>query len=425
MLVLKELRTNSKRRGYILIALTFALLGLVGVVGLALDMGQAYIAKNEAQTFVDSMALTAAIRLNGDRSGVVAAEQAVISAAANGPIRWGLGTKGFPAVDSDQPLDTTPNTWIRFSSSTLNPNTWLTAANVQTPAGAVTVPGGPANPVPIDRVQVRVRLGLPLTLLQVVPGLAGKQTGVFAYATAIRSGVAGGYPANTNVIPLSPTSHKAVYDALGATVPNTSQSDPNDPNGMRVGQFYTLFWDKDKSTNCAGDSGDPTVLGYVQDYAGDWRGSVCQGASVCREALDHDGIDIAIGTGEIQIPTKEGQASSIVHASDDRIESDTDDDSYYYWGDHNSYLGNGSGNGRRVVIAPINDGVVTGNGSNSYTTVVGFGAFLMETATDKNSGPICGQYLGTVIPGQPFSGGVSPGGNPGAPGPYLVVRLAQ
>jgi uncharacterized membrane protein len=48
-----------------MVALVVSMVFLLGMVGLAIDLGRMYIAKSEAQSFVDSAALAAAAQLNG------------------------------------------------------------------------------------------------------------------------------------------------------------------------------------------------------------------------------------------------------------------------------------------------------------------------------------------------------------------------
>ena len=60
-----ELRTitqaYSNSRGYILVALTLGMVFLLGMAGLAIDVGRMYITKSEAQSFADSAAFSAAL----------------------------------------------------------------------------------------------------------------------------------------------------------------------------------------------------------------------------------------------------------------------------------------------------------------------------------------------------------------------------
>jgi len=85
---------RPKQRGFVLIAMSATMLLLLGMIGMAFDVGRIYIAHNEAQVFADSAALTAAARLDGTPAGVSRAREAV----AHLPMRWNLGTQPFTGV---------------------------------------------------------------------------------------------------------------------------------------------------------------------------------------------------------------------------------------------------------------------------------------------------------------------------------------
>lgn len=408
---------KKSRKGYILIAFTLSIPVAFGMVGLATDLGRMYIAKNEAQSFVDAMAITAALNLNGDRSGLTAAENAVRAGALQGAKRWHLGTNLFsPNSVPSTASDTTQVTFSTTPADPANPATtvsWTYSAGV--PNGKSPISGGPPNPVNTNLAKVATSVQVPLYIL---PILVGSQTSrVSAAATAVRS-PATSYAANTNVVPFSPISHKAA---------NIDIDDPDDPFGFQIGQYYTLLWDKHgktKSTTCPGDD-SAAMEAFANDGKngdiGGWLGQVCQGASVCKDALNGDGLTYDVDTGPLEFDSKEGNVTSIVHASDARVS--TDDQSQSYFGD-NGYAANRSGrvNGRRFVFAPVNSGIVTGGtGNNSQFTVVGFGAFLLMKSS---GGVICGQYLGTGVAGQPFSGGVPAGSDPVGNAAFSV-RLVQ
>src|SRR5690242_13233470 len=81
-------------RGYILIATTFSMAFLLGVLGLALDIGRMYIAKNEAQSYVDSASIAAAQQLDGTMAGITRAN----SAASGDTGKWRFDTTPFSSV---------------------------------------------------------------------------------------------------------------------------------------------------------------------------------------------------------------------------------------------------------------------------------------------------------------------------------------
>ena len=77
-----------------LIAMSVTMLLLLAMVGMAFDLGRVYIARNEAQVFTDSAAMTAASKLDGTSDGLARAREAV----AKLPMRWNLGTQPFTGV---------------------------------------------------------------------------------------------------------------------------------------------------------------------------------------------------------------------------------------------------------------------------------------------------------------------------------------
>ena len=83
-----------RQKGFVLIAMSVALVLMLAVMGMAFDFGRIYIARNEAQVFTDAAAMAAAAKLDGTDAGLDRARQAV----ARLPMRWNLGTKPFTGV---------------------------------------------------------------------------------------------------------------------------------------------------------------------------------------------------------------------------------------------------------------------------------------------------------------------------------------
>ena len=73
---------SSEKRAYILVATALSLPFLLGVGGLAIDIGRMYITKNEAQAYVDSASLAAARQLDGTSAGITRAT------TATGTAKW-------------------------------------------------------------------------------------------------------------------------------------------------------------------------------------------------------------------------------------------------------------------------------------------------------------------------------------------------
>src|ERR1700731_1184828 len=87
-------QTKSRRRGYILVALSLGVVFLLGMAGMAIDIGRMYITKSEAQSFADTAAFAAALELDGTAAGVTRAQTAV----ANNPKKWQFQNDSFTGV---------------------------------------------------------------------------------------------------------------------------------------------------------------------------------------------------------------------------------------------------------------------------------------------------------------------------------------
>jgi Flp pilus assembly protein TadG len=74
---------------------------LLAVIGMAFDLGRVYIARNEAQIFVDAASMAAAKQLDGTAAGLDRARAAVTAL----PNRWNLGTQDFSGVVTEFSAD--------------------------------------------------------------------------------------------------------------------------------------------------------------------------------------------------------------------------------------------------------------------------------------------------------------------------------
>ena len=75
-------RKYSRRDGFTLIASAACALMVFGMAGLAVDIGRMYITKNEAQSYSDAAAVSAAMQLNGTAYGLTSADAAVAASCA-------------------------------------------------------------------------------------------------------------------------------------------------------------------------------------------------------------------------------------------------------------------------------------------------------------------------------------------------------
>ena len=111
-------------RGFVLITMTVSAIAIMGALGMAVDVGRAFIAKNETQTFCDSAALAAVLKLNGTSTGISSAKAAV----TNSVNTWNMNSASVsnPLVDfaasasgpwSTNPLPATGYIYARVQAS--------------------------------------------------------------------------------------------------------------------------------------------------------------------------------------------------------------------------------------------------------------------------------------------------------------------
>jgi Flp pilus assembly protein TadG len=330
---------GKAERGYILIAFSLSALFVLGMCGLALDLGRMYVAKSEAQSFVDAAALNAAVQLALNPGAFTAAGNAAAATAK----QWEFATKPFTNVVTQfgtGPADT-------FIESP--PGTGHTASDY-------------------TFAQVTARVNLPLYLLPVVVRSANSSIAATAVAgQAAVTGLPGGE------FPFSPVSRSSRPDC------------PDDPFGYCVGTRYTLRWPPPghaKGNVCATDVWDDRGT-----WGSQWRGYCCvSGNNV--PALERA---IMLGQGTVPldigdpVPDPPGQKEAIDIGSYFDYDTDTSSSTYA------AYLSRGTGNGKRIVTVPVND--------PGTHRVVGFAAFFLPSPDDKFE--ICGEYIGSVVQGLP------------------------
>jgi len=344
--------TFLKNRGYILVALSLGMVFLLGMAGLAIDVGRMYITKSEAQSFADSAAFSAALQLDGTAAGVTRAQTAV----SNDPKKWEFQNDAFTGVTTS------------FGSSAAGPFT--------------TTPPNPPSGFYFARVQTSV--SLPMYLMG---PLAGQNASIAAAAIAGRAattGTAGGE------FPFSPYTRTASPDN-GA-----------DPFGYQVGNQYTLRWGAPgNNTTCGTDATRPNLSsnGKIRGYC-----CVSQSAADLRQAIVGGATD-PVNVGD-PVPMDNGAKNTEMSAIAMRVEEDTDTTSTTYA----QYLANGTGNGERVVYVPVN------SGSPSYTALGFAGFFLLNdgayTGLHGNDSA-CAEYIGTYVQGAAGHGasGLASGGS--------------
>jgi Flp pilus assembly protein TadG len=339
----------SPERGFTLLTTGVCLVAMVGVLGLAVDVGRLYVVRNEIQAYVDVAALSAALELDGTSSGVTRAANAV----ATSTNRWNMGTLAFTGTLAD------------FSTA---------------PTGAWT-----ANPESASNylyVRVRASASLPLYFIPVLASTRSSTVQATAVAgQVLKTDFAEG------LLPFSPFPHNAL-----------------DPNfGYIPGEHYTLRWGPNPKIGpnvCSGDNG-LAWLSIAEGGSASERGYIDDTSSaIIRAAIEQDYQTRPLAIGDIVAMTggnKQTQRDSLVA----RVDQDTDPISATYA----EYEGAGTGNGRRLVAVPIN------TWQPDYR-VIGFAAFFLLPPSEYPQGgnkSFCAEYVGPFVQGSRHKGGGGPG----------------
>jgi hypothetical protein len=331
---------------------------MIGALGLSFDLGRMYITKNEAQAYTDSAALAAALQLDGTAAGFSDAKN-VVNASTN---RWNLGSNFFSG------------TLVEFAQAVGGP--WSENPAVATDYTFVRVTA--SSNVPAYFMPVVGASKLNTVRAQSVAGQIEK--------TGFREGS----------FPFSPLAH-----------------DPADTVnfGLTVGEHYTLRWAANPKVNkntCPGDNAN-TWINQAEAGGGSERGYIEENSSsVIRQAIKYDYQILFREVGDSVVMTG-GAKSTQGDAIQDRIAQDSDPNAINYA----SYLANGTGNGRRIILVPINT-------YHPNYTIVGYRAFFLLRANNYNGGgndPFCAEYIGPWVQGSKKKGA-------GSAGAY-VVRLVS
>jgi Flp pilus assembly protein TadG len=364
---------NTGESGFTLIATAVCLIVLVGMLGLAVDLGRVYVTKNEAQAFTDAAALAATRCLNGKSTGITAANAAVTTTMSSN--RWNMATTAF----------TSDNTTTEFGMSAAGP--W--SANPS-----------PATSYAYTRVTATPSLGM--SFIRVVGGPSAQSV----TAQSVAGMVAATFPSG-GYLPFTVFAH-------------TLTGDPN--YGFTVGEEYTFLWPgnvKLGSNSCHGDNSQQWINNANAGGGSDRGYFELQAAVSIREAILGQRQLSALSVGDILNLTN-GQKQTEQDALTALAARDTDQTDYH--ANSNGTAPTYYGNGVRVVLMPINSGF-TGDPSATPPIqpqqVLTFGAFLLPTSFDNGGNKSwCAIYMGSKSVG---SDGVSP--LPGA-GAY-VTKLVQ
>jgi Flp pilus assembly protein TadG len=336
-------------RGFTLLTAGVCLIAMVGMLGLAADVGRMYIVRNEIQAYVDAATLTATLELDGTAAGIVRASNTV----ATSTNRWNMGTLPFAGTQTD----------------------FATAAN-----GPWASNPGAANGYRF--VRVRATATLPLYFIPAVSSTNSSTLNATAVAGQV---LKTSFP--EGALPFSPFAH------------NHGQPDW----GFAPGQRYTLRWGSNPKVGvnvCPGDDAEPWVA-HAKAGGASERGYIEENSSaIIRAAIEENYQTRPITVGEAVMMTggnKQTQRDSLIT----RVNQDTDPTSTTYA----QYKAADAGNGRRLVLVPVN----TGHPDN---IVLGFNLFFLLDPSEYPHGgnkPFCAEYVGPFVQGSRHQGAGGPG----------------
>jgi len=350
---------------------------MIGMLGLAVDLGRAYITKNEAQAFADAAAIAAALQLDGTAAGITQGRNSVSSS----PNKWNMATTAFAGTGI-------VTEFSQDGSTGWDPN----------PAS----PGGYRY--------VRVTANVTTMKLYFLPIVGASST-----ADISASAIAGQQLTTTpwGLVPFSPVTH--------GNYTNAAQTFANQPDyGFTVGTPYTLRWPGNAAVSnvCAGDATNQWITKATPPGSNAWRGFIQDSsASGIRDAIEDDKIDFAVALDQ-QVSLSGGNKNSEGDSLTNRFNQDSDTTSTHY----SSY----TGNGRRLITVAVNSGFTDNAGNplpaNQQAVVVGFAQFFLYTSTYDNgsNSAWCAEYVGHSA----LEGSNNPGGGSAGPGVY-VVRLTK
>jgi Flp pilus assembly protein TadG len=374
-------RRPAKRRGFVLVTMALAAVGVFGAVGLAVDVGRMFIAKNELQVYCDSAAVAAALALDGTTAGIARAESDV-TASTN---KWNFDTASVSGPS------------VTFATAAAGP--WV------------------ANPSPATGyTYARVTATVPVKLY-FLPLVTGKGT------SNVKSAAAAGQVAISSL-------NRGVGPYTAVSTTPTAQN-----FGLVVGNSYDIQWPQYNSTRaqcspskpdkcfnsppCTGDT-EASAAAVVSNWGASINGywGSASNSLIASEVLDVIQMaPVAVGTN-IQPLLSNGDKAAEAGFLDQRASQDTDTSN----NTTNSYLASTNHNGRRLLPVAIVDPV-----DPTHTNVIGFGQFLLlangspsdyyKKTTNGNS-PYCALYVGPYNIGSDGSGA---GSSTGA----SAVRLVE
>jgi hypothetical protein len=354
------IRLRTARKGFVLMVVAIALVALIASLGLAYDIGRMYIAKNEAQNFVDAAALAAVLELDGTSEGIARARSRV----ANDPNRWNYAQTAFA------------NSTVLFAKAEDGP--WESI---------------PLTPKGYGYASVSTTVPVPLTFLPMINSTSAVPGGAFFLFTINSTA---DVKASSNGAQELQSGFK---DGLFPFSPFAHDRNAGPHFGLTPGQMYTLRWASNFNATgnndtrmCPGDrtdamrelarAGTASDRGFIESTSSD----------IIRQSIVYDYQSVFREIGDAVNMTggvKQDQKDSLM----ERVLQDSNHTAATFA----EYQASGSGNGRRVVGVPINSGAPD-------FIIVQIAAFFLSTADEYASAqggnmPFCAEYIGSWVKG--------------------------
>ncbi|MBK5295118.1 MAG: hypothetical protein JJE04_26010 [Acidobacteriia bacterium] len=334
------MRRTSRRKGFALLATAVSVVVIMGMLGLVIDLGIGYVAKNEVQAFTDAAALAGAQKLDNTTAGITSAKAAV----TNNVNKWYFGTKSFTGVVTEFSMDRT--VWV------VNPGSGASYRYIRVTA--------PTNSISTYFMTV---LGAPQTMNVSARSMAGIQVraslpeGVFPFAPFAHG-------------PTGPDFGYAKGDQLTLLWPSSVQA-----SGTAQQMNNLCLSDRNQASLDLVQAGVTAERGFIQESS----------AAALAAAIEDDHMDYTVTVGQNVNLTGGVKTTDVYQSMEDRIDQDSDPNEPNY----DTYIANHqSSPTRRVVIVPIILDHVT-------PTVLGFvKVFLPARQPHSPNKSKCATYIG-------------------------------
>ena len=336
-----------------------SVVAVMGMAGLAIDVGRMYVVRDETQAYVDAVALSAALKLDGTSAGIANAQNTATTVAVVDKWNFGKNTFNSATMMFAKGLAATP--------SAPDSSTWV---------------ANPANAAGYAFVRVSVGIDVPISFMRAINASATQRVGA--------SSTGGQVPITTYVdglLPFSPVAPNAL--------------DTTNWGFQLNGNLYTIRYPSQGGLSagnvCSGDVGAPWLNSLPSQDRGYWGAN--SAAAIRGEIVDDDQVQpLTIGD---PVPMVGGAKNTEGDALNTRVLEDSDPDSDTW----QAYKSSGTGNGRRIVGLPVN------NGPSNNFTAMSIRAFFLQKRGVYNQvtgrDPICVEYIGSYIQGSGIRAGTT------------------